>query len=77
MISGRLRDTKLIVDLGAIKHNIHEQQKNHPQQRIKKQCLFVHGAKVYKKAELCYTSPYLTKKTKILLTYAIIRNTHS
>ena len=27
MISGRLRDTKLIVDLGAIKHNIHEQQK--------------------------------------------------
>ena len=28
MISGRLRDTKLIVDLGAIKHNIHEQQKS-------------------------------------------------
>ncbi|MCI1974670.1 MAG: alanine racemase [Limosilactobacillus sp.] len=27
MINGRLRDTELIVDLGAIKHNIHEQQK--------------------------------------------------
>lgn len=27
MISGRLRDTKLIVDLGAIKHNINEQKK--------------------------------------------------
>ena len=27
MISGRLRDTKLIVNLGAIRHNIQEQQK--------------------------------------------------
>lgn len=27
MISGRLRDTKLIVDLGALKHNINEQKK--------------------------------------------------
>lgn len=27
MISGRLRNTELIVDLGAIKHNIHEQQR--------------------------------------------------
>lgn len=28
MISGRLRDTKLIVNLGAIRHNIQEQQKH-------------------------------------------------
>ena len=27
MISGRLRNTELIVDLGAVKHNIHEQEK--------------------------------------------------
>lgn len=27
MISGRLRDTELVVDLSALKHNIHEQQK--------------------------------------------------